>query len=338
MDLRENTLQIVRFGKPERIVMTPPLHHISYRGCHHENFDGTGSHSPVGMMWTDIWGAKWRKALEGVMGFPVEFPLPNPRALHGYTWPDPNDERICSKIYLEADQAPADGRLLAGHFRCTLWERIYKLVGMEDLMVYFYTEAGFVKEICRRVMDFQLGVAKHYLQVGIEFALLGDDLGSQMGPLLSPHLIDEFFVPEYRRIFRLLKDRNVLIGFHSCGSIEFMLEQFIELGVNVLNPIQASANDLERIRSVTQDRMALQGGVSSATIMDGPVDKIRREAVLRMWQLGRNGGYFCREDQGLPFPEEHREALEEAVATFGGYPIKPPAELEELLSGCYDNQ
>ncbi len=70
--------------------------------------------------------------------------------------------------------------------------------------------------------------------------------------------------------------------------------------------------------------MALSGGVSTHKIMLGPLEEIRREARLRMWQLGREGGYFCGPDQGLPFPDEHIAALRGTVEEYGVYPLSPP--------------
>jgi hypothetical protein len=72
--------------------------------------------------------------------------------------------------------------------------------------------------------------------------------------------------------------------------------------------------------------MALEGGVSSATVMEGPIERIVTEARKAMWQLGRNGGYFCRYDQGMPYPEAHVEALFQLVEEYGVYPLEPPGE------------
>ncbi|HGJ63942.1 TPA: hypothetical protein ENS27_00975 [bacterium] len=91
----------------------------------------------------------------------------------------------------------------------------------------------------------------------------------------------------------------------------------------MLNPIQATANNLDHIRTITNGRMTLQGGVSSAVIMDGPVEKIVEEVRRRMWQLGQDGGYFCSPDQGMPFPKEHIDAVYNAVVEYGSYPLEP---------------
>jgi uroporphyrinogen decarboxylase len=198
------------------------------------------------------------------------------------------------------------------------------LVGMQDLMCYFFTEPEAVRELLHRIMDFQLGIARHYLAAGVEMVGMGDDLGTQKGLLLSPEIIHGFLVPEYRRLFDLYKAHGVLINFHSCGHITPILETFMDLGVDILNPIQATANGLDEVRRLTQGRMALQGGVCSATIVSGPVEGIRAEVAQRLRQLGREGGYFCGPDQGMPWPETHIQALYDAVEEFGCYPLDLP--------------
>ena len=116
--------------------------------------------------------------------------------------------------------------------------------------------------------------------------------------------------------------RKVLIEFHSCGQIEPLLEMFIALGVDVLNPMQAYGPRPARVRAATQGRMALRGAVRSATIMDGPVERIAAEVRERIGLLGRDGGYFCGPDQDLPFPPAHLEELRRAVEQYGKYPLE----------------
>lgn len=328
MTAKENALRIIRFEPAESITGGPPCHSAKYLGCDHEGYNGGGHHLPVGSQWHDIWGTRWYREHEGVMGFPRGNPLADlPHAIGGYKWPDPDDERICSLIYKTAQGHKKDATFLAGRHRDTLWEKSYMLVGMEDLMCYFLTEPAAVKELLHRIMDFQLGIADHYIKIGVEMVFLGDDLGTQSGLLLSPQIINDFLVPEYRRLFDFYRSRGILINFHSCGHIAPVLETFIDLGVNILNPVQATANNLDTVRRITQGRMALQGGVSTGIIMSGPPEKIRREVAERIWQLGRNGGYFCAPDQGMPFPKAHLDAFNAALADFGKYPLHSTKDL-----------
>ena len=325
MNAKQNALEIIRFGRPERVMTGAPCHVISYLGCNHENFEGRGHDQPVGTRWTDVWGTVWQKEQEGIMGFPQVHPLDEPSKLRAYQWPRGDDERIVGRICEQAKGWNAEEKFLAGSHRETLWEKCYMLVGMENMMVYFRSEPNYAREICQRVMDWDLTVAGHYLKLGIELANCGDDLGTQLGPLLGPEIFGEFLRPQYRRLFDLYKSRGVIINFHSCGKIDTVVEPLMDLGVHILNPVQATANDLDQLRARTQGRMCLSGGVSSATVHRGPVAAIEAEARQRMWQLGRQGGYFCGADQGLPFPKEHTDALSRAVEKYGQYPLQAPA-------------
>jgi uroporphyrinogen decarboxylase len=330
----ETYFRTLKFQPVDRVLHHEPTYEAHYFGANHEGFDwAQGDDSPVGSRWTDIWGTGWHKLHPGVMGMPEMNPLADPSNLDHFSWPDADDERVCMQIYRMAEayqnNTGPDQRLLVGSHRDTLWEKAYMLVGMENMMMYFISEPDYAREILHRIMDFQLGMAQHYLKVGIRLAQLGDDLGTQIGPLLGPRIVNEFLVPEYRRLIALYQRHGVLIGFHSCGHLggdrpDSLLNTFMALGVDVLNPVQATANNLDLVRRVTQGRMALRGGVSSGIVMDGPVERIEAEVCQRLWQLGRAGGYICSPDQGMPYPEGHVQAVENAVEKYGVYPIVHP--------------
>jgi uroporphyrinogen decarboxylase len=324
MNPKQNALRIIRFDHPEYLMTAPPVHGIAWRGCNHEGYEGGGHDCPVGTVWTDVWGTVWRKEQEGVMGFPVRHPIGDAAALARYRWPDPDDERICGRIDDDAKQADPEGTFLSGSHRETLWEKSYMLCGMETMMSAIFNDPPFAREVLHRVMDFQLGIARHYVDAGVELVGMGDDLGTQRGPLLGPRIVEAFLVPQYRRLFDFYKPRGVLIGFHSCGCIESVLDTFMDLGVDVLNPVQATANDLDLVRGKTQGKMALAGAVSSALIVEGPSERIQAAVRKRLWQLGREGGYFCGPDQGMPWPEAHIQALHDAVEKSGRYPLTDP--------------
>jgi uroporphyrinogen decarboxylase len=318
MNKKQNTLEIIKFGHPERITGgIEPVHGICYFGMNHENAEGKGHEQQVGAVWTDIWGTVWQKEHEGVMGFPRGNPLDDLSKMDKYPWPDPNDERLIKQIYTMAEGYDKETQFLVGGHRDTLWEKSYMLCGMENIMCYLYTEPEAAKELLHQIMDFQIGIAKHYLAVGVEAVNCGDDLGTQIAPLMSPEIMEEFFVPEYRRLFDLYKQHGVIINFHSCGHIMPLLETFIGLGIDILNPIQASANDLAEVRRITHGRMALQGGLSSGLLVSGPPESIRAEVKRLISMLGKEGGYFCAPDQGMPWPQEHYEEYEKALEEFG---------------------
>ncbi|MFA6691921.1 MAG: uroporphyrinogen decarboxylase family protein, partial [Saccharofermentanales bacterium] len=161
--------------------------------------------------------------------------------------------------------------------------------------------------------------ARHYLNIGIETAGFSDDLGTQNSLILSPAIIHDFLLPEYARLFSLYKEKNVIINFHSCGHIEPLIDMFIGLGVDVLNPVQSTANDLRSVAAKVRNRLAVQGAISTDLIMQGTKEGIRSEVKRAISLLGEDGGYFCSPDQYMPFPETQMEIFNEAVYEFGSY-------------------
>jgi len=310
MTRKENALRTIRFGNPEYVMGGIPTYTLSYTGANHEGYEGGGHSCPVGTTWFDIWGTGWQKEHEGVMGFPNIHPLPDTEM----KWPDPNDGRICGKIYEMRKNFEGGDCFLGGSHRDTLWEKSYMLAGMENMMMWLYERPEYAREILRRIMDFQLGIAEHYLKCGVEIVGMGDDLGTQHGLLIGRNLLEEFFVPEYKRLFGLYKKHGVLVNFHSCGHVEPILDMFVGLGVDVLNPVQASANDLSKFKG----RIAVAGGIPTALIMTGTEAEIEAAVRDTIGLFGRNGGYFCAPDQGMPFPEKNIAAFHAAVEKYGG--------------------
>jgi uroporphyrinogen decarboxylase len=322
MTARENVLRVLACDEPEYVPGGLPLRGLSYLGSNHESYDGTGGDgAAAGSTWFDIWGVGWHKELEGVMGMPQHNPLADITRVDSYPFPSPYDPRICERIAAGPGEYDREQQFLCGHHRDTLFEQAYMLVGMENLFVAFHEEPNAVRTLFHHIIDFHLGLAEQYVARGVEWASMGDDLGHQQGLLFSPDIMAEFFLPEYHRLLGFYEARGVRVNFHSCGRVQDLAETFIALGVDVLNPVQATANDLPVLRARTQRRVTLMGGVPSHVVLEGPVARIRAEVKEKIGLLGREGGYICTPDQGLPFPPEHLKAFAEAVEEFGRYPL-----------------
>ena len=318
MTLREIVENTLNFNNSDKIIGGVPLYMLEYFGVNHESFDGIDHNCSVGTKWTDIWGTTWCKEHDGVMGFPREAPVNSYEKLSQYIPPNAKDPLIYQSIYDKfADYKKSDDYFLGGSHRDTLWEKAYMIVGMENIMIALNENPDFAKSIFKMIMDFQIGIAHHYLKCGVEFVFMSDDLGTQQGPLISPEIVNTMLLPEYKRIFNLYKENGVKIIFHSCGNIEAFMEMFMDLGVDVLNPVQATANNLERIRDIAFGKMSLQGGISSAVVMAGPISRIYEEVKEKIDLFKGQGGYFCSIDQGMPFPDEHLKAFFKALDIYG---------------------
>ena len=316
LDPKENLLEVLKFGSPEYVPYSRamPVKTIGFYGVNpDDNRPGAEKN------WTDLWQVRHRKEMEDVMPFPAYHPLEHLGNWDEYAWHDP-------ALYSRARQAiqvipDRDHIILSGSHRSTLLERAWKLVGMDNLFVMMLNEPEKANWLLDHIIEFQLGVAEEYGALGVQMAALGDDQGTQLALLVSPELFREYFKPRYRRLIDYYKSRACIVQFHSCGNIIELVPDFIDLGIDILNPAQATANNLNELREKTAGKITLSGAVSTATILQGPREAIRAEARQRITSLGKLGGYICGPDQGMPFPDDNIADLQQAVAEFGVYPL-----------------
>lgn len=314
----ENAMRVIRFNSPEWVPVSLPTHGIHFGTPHMKEKDASGRY-------VDMWGVtRWRES-DGPGGSAFEGSIQSPSDLAKFTWPDPNDERICGPIYEQAEKFPGGDLWISGGHGCLIWELAYPMVGMENLLMYFLAEPNFVSDLFERLSEFHLGIAGHYVEAGVTSVGFSDDLATQTGPFFSGEIIERFFKPAYKKVYGFYKEHNVLVGQHCDGNVLPLVPFFDEVGLDILNPLQITANDVVAVRETTQGKIAIHGGISNVLVTQGPVERIRREVHKQLWLLGRRGGYLPAIDHSMPAPDEHREAVGEAVREFGRYPIEEPS-------------
>ena len=264
---KTNFLEVLKFGHPEYVPCseTMPVSKIGFFGVNPED-----NRPPGAKTWTDLWQVRHEQKMEDIMPFPAYYPLEHIENWENYIWPDPHSQVFYEQPKERIAKIPDRKEVVvAGSHRSTLLERAWKLVGMENLFTMMVNKPDRIKWLLRHIMDFQLGVAKEYVRLGIELALLGDDFGTQQSLLFSPIFFEKFFKPQYQRIVDFYKSKDILISFHSCGCIGGLVDEFLDLGIDILNPVQAEANNLKVLRKNTMGKITLQGAVSTRALTLG---------------------------------------------------------------------
>jgi uroporphyrinogen decarboxylase len=272
--------------------------------------------------WKDKWGVQWKIAREDMVPFPKGNPLPNLEHLDEYGFPDPDDLEFTDankKFLLEVDR---DSHLIYGTLTYFMFERAWALMGMNNFLKSFFTHPKEMKILLHRIADFNMRVFERYLEVGVDGFTFSEDLGHQQGLMISPKLFREFFAPEYKRCFQQLAKEGKIIDFHSCGRVQDIVEDLIDVGVTILNPVQARANNLALVKQKCMGKMALKGGVDSHLLMLGPIWNIRAEVKRVIRILAPGGGYIIGPDQFMPFPLEYIKALWTTAEQYGRYPLR----------------
>ena len=315
---RQNLEEVLGWGKPEYVPTVLPGKMISVNDNHFTNQAGRGR-------WQDRWGVTWSVHRQDGYHFPV---APAARTLNealALPFPDPASDSVC----LPAVEAAAsfagkvDGFLMANH-EDFLFSRMWLLLGMEECLAMLAAEPDASRALARRIMDYHLRVAQTYADLGAEIVRLCDDYGMQNALFFRPAVWREVFRPELERIIGFYRARGIRVLFHSCGHIQEIVADLVDLGISILNPVQAKANDLSLVRRLTAGKVVLFGGIDTQDLLSfGTPDRVRREVRLLLWQLGRDGGWIASADQGITgIPPENLAAMTETLARFGQYPLK----------------
>jgi len=276
--------------------------------------------------WRDEWGVIRRRSANGYYFDLDTSPFseePTSRDLGAYPWPDPDDpgryrglREEARKLREETDYAVV-GHCPGGWIHISQYLRGFS-GWFEDLAL----RPEFATELMERVLDLSLRMAGHYLgAVGdlIDVVAVGDDVGMQRAPMVSPKMYRELIWPLQRRQFTFLRERTkARIFYHTCGSVYAILPEIIDLGVDILNPVQVSAaemGDTARLKRVFGNRLSFWGGVDNFRVLPrGTPGEVRAEVRRRVGDLGKGGGYVLNAVHNIQpdVPVENILALYEA--------------------------
>lgn len=239
----------------------------------------------------DIWGIGWDLVL--TEGFHIRhFPLANSENYLEYKFPEPSDN-LLSIIKEDAPKFKKDFFILSLQ-DFTLFERMWCLVGYEDALMGLYYRKKEIDYLLEGITEFNVEMSKKVLRLGLVDGLrTGDDLGSQKEMLVSPEMFKKFFKKRYKKMWEVYKNKKLPIFHHSCGNIFGIIPDLIEIGLDVLTPVQPEAMDPKKLSIEFGKNLSFMGGISTqSTLPFRTPQEVRKEVINRIKVLGRNNGYI----------------------------------------------
>lgn len=248
--------------------------------------------------YTDEWGVTWNcieystRFGKGKYTEPFGHPLADDSAVDRYKPPDPDRP----ELYAEAARVVnefKDEYWIVGVCPTTIFESAWALRGYEQLMMDFLSDP----ELAERILDFtychHLVAAQKLVELGVDMVWLGDDVGSQNAMLISPEVWRRFLKPRMAALITTLKKTNpqVKVAYHSDGYIFPIVPELVEIGVDILNPVQPAAMDPAILKRDFGDKLCFWGSLDlQHTLPYGTPDQVRSEVIERLDTLGKGGG------------------------------------------------
>ncbi len=284
----------------------------------------------------DLWGITWRQADYGNGCYYWELarnPLAEAttRDLERYPWPDPLDPGFTAGLaertrvlYEETDYAiMADGGFKS------FWELGFMLRGFEQLLMDLALNPEFVSALMSKLLEINKVATERFLDIAGPYMHVfrtADDLATQRGLLMSPHTFRTLLKPVYKEYFSFVKSRtDAKIFYHSCGNVVDLLDDLIEIGVDIINPVQVSAmGDTAALKARFGDRVTFWGAIDTQHVLPhGMVEEVEAEVQHRIRDLAPGGGFVVAPVHNVQpdVPPQNIIAMAEATREFGAYPL-----------------
>jgi uroporphyrinogen decarboxylase len=276
---------------------------------------------------TDRWGVTWAGGSAAtsewdaeIQGYPVNHPLRDLAGLEAYPFPDPDEPGIIEGLMEGIDREQV---LVTGEICFPVQDRAHLLMGLEGFCLAAVDQPERVQALLRRIADYQIGIVRRYLALGADIIRGLDDYGGQQALLLGPRLWRRLIKPELARIIRAAKEGGAFFWLHSCGHVMEIIPDLIEIGVDILDPVQVRANDQAAAKRLYGDKICFMGGIDTQHLLtEGTPEEIVAAVRERIRMLAPGGGYILAPDTLIPVPAANYRAYLEAGAWYGKYPVE----------------
>ena len=285
---------------------------------------------------TDEWGITWSR--EG--SYPVGFPLKDASLsdLEGWKFPaiDPkwNVTHLAERARFlneQTDYAVVGKAVLGGG---GIFEQCYYLRTIDQFLIDMSVDQDFARLLVDKVTEVELALWELYLRaVGpyVHIVQRASDLGTQLAPFISPRLYREILKPADARVIAFIKEKapQARIWFHSCGAVSSLIDDFIDMGVDILNPVQplATGMDSRALKQRYGRRLVFHGGIDIQAALPGTIEDVRREVEERISAFAPGGGYILAPANHIQAdtPAENVIFLYNYAKEFGRYPLRAVA-------------
>lgn len=250
---------------------------------------------PEGESFIDDFGITWIR--RGPYNTVINHPLRNAdlKTINDYQMPDASDASryaLLEEMISEYGQEKFIGADVSG----SIFEPAYHLMNMEDLLVEIMMESPEAEVLLDKTAQFTIDAAKEALKRGVDWVWLGDDIGTQSGMIMSPASWRKMLKPRMKRIIGEIRSikADAIIAYHSCGSIRPVIGDLVEIGIDVLNPLQPMAENMDNaeIKKEFGADLSFMAGIDTQGFLQSATPNQVKDETRRIIDIMGEGGGF----------------------------------------------
>jgi uroporphyrinogen decarboxylase len=283
----------------------------------------------------DSWGSGQSRLPSGEW-FPMVHPLADATTIEeieAYPWPDMDDPTRVAHVAQRAKELADEDQhaIVATPWLLFPLERAFAMQGMDTFLMNMATSPDFSEALLWKILGLCQRLMGHFLEAlgsNVDIIKIGDDLGTQDSLLMSPAMYRRVLAPVHANWIEFIKARtDAKLFFHTDGDVFPVIDDFVDMGVDILNPIQTSAGkmaDLGALKDRYGTRITFCGAIDTQRVLPhGTAEQVRAEVGRVIDVLGPGGGYLVSSVHTVmnDVPAENILAMVDAVEEHGQYPL-----------------
>ncbi|MCP4362667.1 MAG: hypothetical protein GY796_32080 [Chloroflexi bacterium] len=284
-------------------------------------------------IYRDMWGIEWQYMLDAYSVY--SSPLSSAKTIadiENHPWPDPYDSKLVEGLAERAKHLyeNTDYVLVGDSIKGGILTKALQIRGYEQMFADLANNIEFAEALMDKLLDLYKHFWSHFLDaVGpyVQMVYFTDDIGGQSSMMISPDTFRQLIKPRLGSLIDHIKSKaDVKFMYHTDGTVTPVVEDIIQMGVDILNPIQTSALGMDTavLKELYHGRLCFHGAIDVQQMLPfAPVDEVRYDVAKRIYDLGRGGGYILApcHNIGSDVPPQNTEAMYAAAQEYGRYPI-----------------
>lgn len=246
------------------------------------------------------------------------------KELDAYPMPDFMSSYRHKHLAEDVQRIKRKGLAVVAYMEMTIFEVAWQIRGFDELMCDFLLNESLADSLLDRITDIRVAMARRYAESGVDILRTGDDVGMQANLMMSVDLWRKHLKPRLKKVFNAAKEANpeIKICYHSDGYIEPIIEDLVEIGLDILNPVQPECMDPLRLKQQYGERLSFWGTIGiQRTLPFGTPEDVVREVRERIETVGKGGGLVIGPTHVIApeVPYENIFAFVKAVKEYGKY-------------------
>lgn len=241
--------------------------------------------------YVDDWGCLWETTTDGITGTVTKHPLDDWAKFSSYSIPDPTKCMGIGEIDWEKErqriaERKRNGRItMEGLRHGHTFLQICDIRGYENVIYDMMDEEPLLPELLDKIVDFNMYIIRQYLEMDVDIVTYAEDLGMQVGPMVSPECFEKYILPCYKRMLQPAKEKGTMIHMHSDGDIRDLVPLLLDGGVEIFN-LQDLVNGIDWIAENLKDKVCIDLDIDRQLITpfgaEEEIDRLIREEVEKL--------------------------------------------------------